>query len=309
MLSFVTSLPHPVNCSSYPKRSELLAGTLASVLRQTQNDFRVVVVVNEMPLGTMPTDPRVEYVSVDYPPPRLPVGRPFTASDLYADKGAKLAVGAAVATRSGAEYIMFVDSDDYLSRRLAALVADAAGEPGWYSDAGYFHIRHARAVTPVLAGFHQRNGSTHILRTDLVGVPADLDLGMPRDELIERVGVERVRSLMGDHKWIVAFFADRGTPLAPLPFPAAIWEIGTGENFSQVLTAAGSRVPVAGPISDEFGLPVPTRAAAVGAKLTSLKARVTTRVARVFDPVVEQRKRLESDPVDQPTGDVPPDPA
>ena len=293
LLAFVTSLPHPVNCASYPRRSDLLASTLASILRQTHDDFRIVVVVNEMPVGTMPTDPRIEYVSVDYPPPRLPVGRPFTASDLYADKGAKLAVGAAVATRSEADYIMFVDSDDFISRRLAEFVANSVGEPGWYSDTGYFHIRRARTVTPVLHGFHQRNGSTHILRSDLVGVPADLDLEAPRDLLIERVGAERVRSLMGDHKWIVSFFADQGTPLAPLPFPAAIWEIGTGENFSQVLTAAGSKAPVAGHTSDEFGLPVPSRRADIGARLSSFKARITTRVVRRFDPIEAQRKRLQ----------------
>lgn len=265
------------------------------MLRQTHGEFRVLIVLNESPIGELPSDPRIEFVRVDYAPPRLPVGRPLIASDMYADKGAKLAVGAAVATRSGADYIMFVDSDDYISRRLAALVADTTGEPGWYSDTGYFHVRHARTVTPVAQDFHQRNGSTHILRTDLVGVPADLDLAAPRDDVIERVGAKRVRSLMGDHKWIVSFFAEQATPLLPLPFPAAIWEIGTGENFSQILTAAGVREPVAGRVADEFGLPLPSRRAALGGQVMSLKSRVTTRLSRLFVPVAQQRRRLQDD--------------
>ena len=295
MLAFVTSLPHPANCASYTRRSELLRATLGSILAQTDPDIMVVVVANEAPEGDLPDDPRIRMVPVSYAPPHRPEGKPVITDAMYADKGAKLGVGTAIATQSGAEYVMFVDSDDYVSRQLAGFTAAASGEPGWYSDSGYFHVRGSRTVTPVLRDFHQRNGSTHILRTDLVAVPADLDITAPRDEVIERIGRKLVRSLMGDHKWIVSYFEQMGEPLLPLPFAAAIWEIGTGENFSQVLAAAGSKVPVAGSISEEYGLPVPARWQALRSELGGLRARVATRLDRRRESVDELRERIQRD--------------
>ena len=262
-------------------------------MAQTNADFRVVIVANEDPECDLPVDARLEVARVSFPPPNLPVGVPVTTDAMYADKGAKLGVGTAIAVRAAADYVMFVDSDDYISREIAAFVARAQGEPGWYSDSGYYHVRGSRTVTPVFGDFHQRNGSTHILRTDLIGVPADVDPARDREDVIDRIGRLRVRSLMGDHKWIVSYFADMGEPLAKLPFPAAIWEIGNGENFSQVLVKAGTKEPVAGAVAAEFGLRVPSRAAALHGSLSNVRSRVSTKVARRFESMEEQRDRLQ----------------
>ncbi len=280
MLAFVTSMPHPKSCASYVRRSELLSDTLRSVLGQTHSDFRIVIVANEPPDFELPNDERIEIALVSFPPPDLPIGRPLMAADFYADKGSKLAVGAAVAVRQQADYVMFVDSDDYVHHELAAFVSRAKGQPGWYSDTGYFHVHGVRSVTAVNRDFHKRNGSTHILRTDLLGVHGDIDVKFSREEVLDRVGRLRARSLMGDHQWIVSFFEDLGEPLAPLPFPAAIWEIGTKENFTRVLAAAGKKVPIAGRISNQYGLAVPTRASSLRNEFANASARVTSRIVR-----------------------------
>jgi hypothetical protein len=188
---------------------------------------------------------------------------------------------------------MWVDSDDFVSNRLAAYVKSAAGANGWYSDAGFFHVQGARTVTPVEHDFHQRNGSTHVLRADLTGVPESIEPTLQRNEVIDAVGRRRVRSIMGDHKWIVAFFEEHGTPLAPLPFPAAIWEIGTGENFSRVLTAAGVTRPVAGAISEEYRLPVPTHAAAIKSRFGGVRARIERRVSSRRESLDALRARIQ----------------
>ncbi len=294
MLGFVTSLPHPVNCASYDRRCELLGDTLRSILAQTEPDLCVVIVANEAPVGGhLPVDPRVEVVLVDFPPPHKPEGTPVITDAMYADKGAKLSVGTAAALRRGADYIMWVDSDDFVTNRLAAFVASNAGANGWFSDAGYFHVQGSRTVTPVEHDFHQRNGSTHVLRADLTGVPDTIEPTMTRTEVIDAVGQKRVRSIMGDHKWIVAFYEELGTPLASLPFPAAIWEIGTGENFSRILTAAGSTKPVAGAIASEFGLPIPSRLDALRSRTAGLRARVERRLSTRKESLEDLRARIQ----------------
>jgi hypothetical protein len=312
VLGFVTSLPHPVNCASYDRRCELLGDTLHSVLAQTDPDITVVVVANEPPVGGhLPDDPRVEVVLVDFPPPHKPEGTPVITDAMYADKGGKLSVGTAAARRSGADYIMWVDSDDFVSDRIAAFVRSADGAPGWYSDAGFFHVQGSRTVTPVEHDFHQRNGSTHVLRADLTGVPETIEPTLTRNEVIDAVGRKRVRSIMGDHKWIVAFYEELGTPLAPMPFPAAIWEIGTGENFSRILTAAGSTRPVAGAIAAEYGLPLPSHADALRSRLAGARARVARRLSARHESLEDLRARIQepgaatpdADPADEPSRD------
>ena len=303
MLGFVTSLPHPVNCASYDRRCRLLGDTLRSILGQTDPDLCVVIVANEPPVGGhLPDDPRVEVVLVDFPPPHKPEGTPVITDAMYADKGGKLSVGTAAARRRGADYIMWVDSDDFVTNRLAGFVRDEAGANGWYSDAGFFHVQGSRTVTPVAHDFHQRNGSTHVLRADLTGVPETVEPTMTRQQVIDAVGPKRVRSIMGDHKWIVAYFEDLGTPLAPLPFPAAIWEIGTGENFSRILTAAGDTRPVAGAISDEYGLPVPSRLEEARSRVDGVRARVARRLSTRKESLEDLRARIQEPDGEAATG-------
>ena len=271
-------MPHPVSCASYRRRSLLLVDTLHSILRQREPDIHVVIVANEAPECDLPPDPRIEVVIVPFSPAESPAGQPTITTGMLADKGAKLAVGAAAAMRRSAAHLMFVDSDDYIHHDLAGHVAEHPDAPGWYSEAGFLHVRGARTVTTYDHEFYMRNGSTHILRAELLEVPADLDPDLDRDGVLELLGRERTVAIMGKHRPIVEYFEGIGKPFSPLPFRSAIWEIGNGENFSRVLTTAGSREPVAGRIADTYGLAVPSRATAFGSGAATLAARLKRRV-------------------------------
>jgi hypothetical protein len=283
VLGFVTSLPHPANCRSYPERCDLLTLTLASILAQTAPDIRVVVVANARPTNPI-GDARVEVVLVPFAPSASPAGAPTAVWGIYEDKGAKLAVGTSALVAAGASHVMIVDSDDFVHRGLAAHVAAHGDDPGWFSPTGYFHVRGSRTVRVMPADFHQRNGSTHIVRTDLLAVPPGLDPTLSRDGVLDTLGRERTVALLGRHRPIVEHCAAAGAPLVPLPFPSAIWEIGTGENFSQVLAAAGERLPVEGRIAHDYGLPVPSRGTAAASAMRSAAARLGRRVARLRSP-------------------------
>jgi hypothetical protein len=278
VLAFVTSMPHPANCASYAGRSELFADSLRSILAQRDSNIQVFAVVNALPEAEMPSDSRVQFIEVGFPPSSSPVGRPSLVG-IETDKGAKLGMGTSFAARQGAQHVMYVDSDDYISREISAFVAKDPNANGWYSDSGYFHVRGERAVTVIDQDFHQRNGSTHIIRTDLMAVPEDLGVALERDAVIERIGRSRATQTMGRHRPIVDFFAREGTPLAKLPFPGAIWQIGTGENCTGNLAVAGTKHPLAGAISEEFGLAVPGHLSSIVSQAATLRARVARKVA------------------------------
>jgi hypothetical protein len=175
---------------------------------------------------------------------------------------------------------MWVDSDDFIHRDIAGFVAGAPEPNGWYFDSGYFHIRGSRSVRRVTKDYHQRNGTSHIIRTDVVGVPDDLDPSADRDAVLDRVGRDRATQTMGRHRPVVEFFRQQGSPLEPFPFPAAIWELGTGENCTGVVATAGHKEPIDGRIAEDFGLEVPTRAEAVRAGAANLATRVRRHLER-----------------------------
>ena len=81
--------------------------------------------------------------------------------------------------------------------------------------------------------------------------------------------------------------------LAALPFPAAIWEIGTGENFSRVLTAAGRSQPVAGAITEEFGLPLPSHVDALRSRFDGARARLVRRLSTRRESLEDLRARIQ----------------
>lgn len=274
MFAFVTSLPHPDGCASYLNRSLLFRDTLASIMSQDDDDIHLVIVANRPPEIDLPDDPRIEVVGVSFPP--ASDRRSPSLEGITADKGAKLGVGTSVAIRRGAEHIMFVDSDDFIRRDIVSFTKANAEVDGWYSDSGYLHPRGSRYVRLMSSGFHQLNGSTHIFRAGLLNVPDDVDPTLSRDDVLEAVGRDLATSTMGRHRPIVEFFERRGTPLTRLPFPAAIWEIGTGENCSGALAGSGAKVPLEGAIAHDYGLAVPGRMTSA----THAVQRATSRVAR-----------------------------
>ena len=279
MIGFVTSLPHPECCVSYRARSEMFLDTLRSILNQDEPDFRLVIVANEPPDCQLPDDMRIKVVKVGFPPATR-LGRPSLAG-IEADKGAKLGVGSSVAMQDQPSHLMFVDSDDFIHRGIARLAGEHPDAAGWFADSGYLHRRGARSMHLITHGFHQVNGSSHVMRSDILAVPDDIALETERDDVITRIGRGVPSNTMGRHRPIVGFFEALGTPLSPFPFPAAIWEIGTGENSSRVLAGGGARVRLSADLARDFAIAIPGRGAAAVEGLRSSSTRIARKAARL----------------------------
>ena len=244
-LTFITSLRHPHNSHDYAAVEALLSASLASWMRQSSERFAIVVVGSRRP--PLPDDPRVHFVPVDFPPPSSAAG-PNTGRDaVLRDKGTKLAIGLIRARQLGTGHVMFTDADDFVSRRLAALVGRHPEEPGWTITDGWRCNLERRTIRPQFGDFHLTCGSSHIVRADLLpATPPHLDA--TQEQLYAVLG-PRLERWLGSHMHLHDDIA-----LAPLPFPGALYRVGTAESHSGNSLDGWGR-PISPAVSREFGVP------------------------------------------------------
>ncbi|MCV7414247.1 glycosyltransferase family 2 protein [Mycolicibacterium litorale] len=272
----MTSLRHPQNSGDYGRVERLLDDTLKSLLRQDHDDFGIWVVGNRRP-AHLPDG--VHYVEVGFPPPSAKAGPRTGRAAVLLDKGTKLVIGLLAARRAGASHVMFVDADDFVSRRLSGLVAGDPRANGWFVERGWRYNAERAAVRPQRR-FHTRCGTAHIVRTDLFGELTDLHEESTQAQLQDTLG-DRLERVFGSHLHIADDLARAGTPLRPIPFPAALYRLGTGENHSWNGMGGFGR-PVTQAIAEEFGVqPTPRNVGAVVRAVSPGGAAVRHRVQRL----------------------------
>jgi hypothetical protein len=156
-------------------------------------------------------------------------------------------------------------------------VAQAPGAPGWYAKQGYMYVAGA-GLGRRLDNFHQLCGTSFIVRTDLYQ-PPDLAPGASQEEIIARFGEHTVMNMLGGHVYMLSYLEAIGAPLAPLPFPGAVYVVGTGENASGRQGEDRLVLPMSRAVAAEFSLPLrrhgPQSVRAVGGSVASaLRRRV-----------------------------------
>lgn len=213
MIVFVVPLQSPAASRDWANVSRLAERTLRSVCRQSCSDFRVILVCNERPRGDY-DHPALTVLERDFPLPGP------TTEERMGDKGRKLHHALVHARQWAPFHFMSVDADDCVSRRLAALSKDSPEAPGWFFEKGYMHDEGSRFLY-LRENFHLACGTSHIARCTADDLPASLD-----------DSEERFWPLKYGHTTLEQFLRGRGTPLAPLPFPGAIYITATGENDS-----------------------------------------------------------------------------
>ncbi len=220
MLVFVIPVRHPCSVPDWEPVRERLAETAASVSRQTSPDWRCVVVAEERAdLPDLP--PGVGVVRVDLPPPPLPakVEDPAGYHDrIRGDKGRRVLAG--LAGMRPTDHLMVVDYDDWVSRRLAEVVAADGGGSGWFLRHGWLYDGGPERY--LHDDFTTVCGTSLILRRDAIDIPPDLSAA----------GEATVRRHLGSHRFQVGDLAARRTPLAPLPFPGAVYRVGVTGSAS-----------------------------------------------------------------------------
>ena len=279
MLTFIIPVKHPARSRSYRVVTDLLRRTLQSVGAQIDRNFAVIVVSNQTPDWAGEMD-GVQFVEVDFPPAEPPARREDWVDWLYEDRGAKIAVGLRHARRLNPTHVMFVDADDFVSRRLAGFVRDHPTAPGWYMPDGMTYSGLFKIAAP-RDRFWSYCGTSHILRYDLVPVPETMELFPSKEAVLGMLDPFYLKRILGCHVDFIKYFNERGTPIQPLPFVGGIWHADTGENSSRAWWS-GSRfgpiwgVPLTPEQSEEFGIPPAERSLSESLLLYGWRARSVT---------------------------------
>ncbi|MDC3402549.1 hypothetical protein OAX95_01285, partial [bacterium] len=86
--------------------------------------------------------------------------------------------------------------------------------------------------------------------------------------------------LLGNHGRWAERLAEAGYVMEPLPFPGAVWMIGTGENVSGNLLSGRDRSPITPAITSEFCLPKPSAGTAFLANLRLKRSQLLAKLTR-----------------------------
>jgi hypothetical protein len=264
MLAFITTLRHPQNSGDYGRVESLLQDTLASVSRQSCDEYVVIIVGNRRPAFPLPE--RVVFVEVDFGPPSDVKGPQTGRASVIWDKGTKTAVGLIAARAFQPDYVMPFDADDFVHKDIAEFAHSRNGRPGWVVTRGWVYSR-ARNAYALRRKFFRICGTSFIVPFDAYEVPPDLTVSATQREIAGAFG-ERLEHLL-EHGYAFDWWREHGRHLEPLPFAGAVYHVDTGENHSGNMLV-GPALPYASHLYRNFGIrpskrPVPTLWASFGA--------------------------------------------
>lgn len=227
ILTFIIPVRHPENARDWGEVKRKLSQTVKSIAAQDNEKWKAVIVANTG--SDLPCDlpPGFSVAHVDFPPnPIFELGQNDVSVFLDAvllDKGRRVLAGMLHA--GATDYLMVVDDDDFISKRITGYVEAHKGSNGWYFREGYIWTDGGKLACPY-RDFSTICGTSHIIRKDLFALPA----------CFEDAGPDYIRQMMGSHMFIKDKLAARGFPLEPLPFCGAVYRMGYAGSHSRSRT-------------------------------------------------------------------------
>lgn len=219
MFYFLIPLLSKQVAKDWDKVSELFNRTLWSCYNQTSPNFHIVVVCHEIPKLRHKFDDRVEFISLTEDVAPIPRNH----EEKMLDKGIKTHVGAMKIREYGAGFTMMVDGDDLVSNRIVEYVEKHSSENGFYVKKGYCYF----PDNDYFETMHKfSSGSACIVKYTPDDLPSEMQEVVTANE-DSNPWIIRKR-----HGGIVPACEEQGRPLKPLPFKAAVYVLGTGENHS-----------------------------------------------------------------------------
>lgn len=222
-LTFIIPVRHPDTIRNPEVQRQVLQNTCVSIAQQIEDNWRAVIVANRgLSLPDLPKGVEVAWVDYGPNPQHDLENHDFKEAMEFVrlDKGRR--VWAGMQQFPDTRYFMVFDDDDFVSRHLSAFVGANLGANGWYVDAGY-GMNPGGQYAMRLKRFHKICGSSHIVRADLYQAPAPDD---PEFEFY-------LKQWLGSHGATTERFEDFGAPLAPLPFPGAVYLVNNPNSHSR----------------------------------------------------------------------------
>ena len=243
---FCIPLKSKQTTNNWPLIESLFNRTLKSIYNQSVDDFRIIVACHEIPAISTPIDSRLEFLQADYKPPKMAGDITMDKSQEHirlSDKGAKKDMLANKLYEYGGGYVMFVDADDLISRRLVEYVLRDGHKYGYIIKKGY-EYNYQSSMIKYEFWFHRICGSSLILN-------------LSKEDLATHKGIKNSTSaytklMSRGHYYVNENSRKLRRPLKTLPFFGAMYVINTGENESQMFDNIGWKRKIMRLVIPEF---------------------------------------------------------
>jgi hypothetical protein len=224
MFCFITSLRSPEVSDDWSRICQLFERTAASVFNQTSPDFRMIAACSVRPTLTRSFDERLEFLVVDVPVPER------TFESMMVDKVSKLFVALRRARDIDADYVMPLDADDLVSRKIVAHTLSHPEVDGWYVSKGWSY-KYGTGWLEKLDNFNSICGSCNVVSRRWLSFPGHAAQERQADDDL----------IANGHAQVVEAFAARGGVLRPYPFRAAVYTVSNRENATRLLPKGNLR--------------------------------------------------------------------
>lgn len=216
--------------------------TVKSIFNQTSPEFRCIVACNRIPEMNHSYDERLEFIEL----PDMPI--PHTWLEMARDKFWKLTM-IAIRIREILEqqrrpengiYVMPVDGDDLLNRKIAEYCANHPAENGLVSRDGYVW-QSGKRFFRIYNEMHTYCGSCNIIKMYLDDLPAECPADPALCHDANTAGELNARyPIRFNHHTMVDQYAQAGKPFSTLPFRSTVYVLGTGDNISSIFHSESS---------------------------------------------------------------------
>lgn len=211
MLAFIVPVRPLATTPDWEDASFHLRQCLHSLLSQTSGEFHIFCVYHELP-ERLPQDPRITYLQVTFQPPD------GTTSGALEDVAKKRLLGIS-SLDSRFSHFMLVDSDDRVSKNLAAFVLKGRASIGWYVGQGYHWSTTKRALSKWI-NFSEFCGTSIVYPISA------------RDILLNSANPIQGMSNEFSHNRVISTLSRSGIEFEPLPFPAVVYVYTARNNLS-----------------------------------------------------------------------------
>ena len=227
---FLTTLMHPLTANDYEHVISHFELTARSICSQTDKDFKLVVVCNEIPVVNF-NDPKIDFHVVK----SFPHANRSVIHEKRIDKAAKLISGLLYSEKYAPHFIYICDADDWLHRNINAFMNNNSQELGFIVDSAFSGSLTERIYNTHF-GMSRFSGSTFSLDYNLLMRSVDgIDNLTPtstKREITESIQEDLLLNVFVSHRYN-AFFISKGYffRFKKFPFPAIFWLRNTGNNI------------------------------------------------------------------------------
>lgn len=220
----------PFASRAYAKNWDLaclhLNQTLKSILNSKDSRLAIVVVGNDHPGNSLPPDHRVHFISAPFP---NVIGNLRDTATMVKDQITKMEIGwEYVQKHLPAKYVMRLDADDLLSRKVVGFLA-TENSPGYRISDGWIWNSGDRWLIEKTERFDLLCGSSNVFRFDVAGQPVDIPkICDPLPEHV-KVAIPELKSTLITNRFHA--FAGKamelnGLEIEKIPFQGAVYRVG-----------------------------------------------------------------------------------